>query len=216
MRLAAEAKRLGIEAWFDTDIESGDRWAEVIEARVHGCDAFAPLVTPGSQASAWCQRELLLADQLGKPLLPLVSEVPTSRCSSSIASTRTSRAIDSPGNDGSRRFGSMITGLPDRRIERRREPPLGQTTDIGMAAERPYTSLQRNPDDESSRADPGSDRVWLDAPIIFLCHVHEDAAFVNQAEPAPPKGGPQRLVRRRRPSGWGRMARRDRASARAG
>jgi hypothetical protein len=71
-RLAVEARRRGIDVWFDTNLVSGDRWADVIEAKVRGCTAFAPLITAASRRSDWCQRELLLADRLGKPLLPLV------------------------------------------------------------------------------------------------------------------------------------------------
>ena len=178
VRLAAEAKRLGIEAWFDTDIESGARWAEVIEARVRGCDAFAPLVTPGSRASAWCQRELLLADQLGKPLLPLVrrgTDIPM------LLIDRQYEDITSDRLPGERWFQAVRQHLIDRPPGPPNwnvvASPTEQTTDIGRSAERPYASIQRDSDDESPRADPV---VSLDAPTIFLCHVHEDAAFANE------------------------------------
>jgi len=73
-RLAAQAEQRGIAVWFDSDIESGERWLDIIEAKVRSCAAFAPLVTPASLESDWCRRELLLADQLGKPVLALVQQ----------------------------------------------------------------------------------------------------------------------------------------------
>jgi hypothetical protein len=73
-QLAAEASRRGITVWFDSDIESGEQWADVIEDKVRHCVVFVPLVTPASLDSTWCRRELLLADHLGKPLVALVRE----------------------------------------------------------------------------------------------------------------------------------------------
>jgi len=73
-RLAVALARRQVPTWYDHEIESGSRWAQVIEARVRRCSAFIPVVTPSSSRSEWCERELTLADRLGKPILPLLLE----------------------------------------------------------------------------------------------------------------------------------------------
>jgi hypothetical protein len=73
-QLAAAMARRQLPTWYDHEIESGSRWVQVIEARVRRCSAFIPIVTPASSRSEWCERELTLADRLGKPILPLLLE----------------------------------------------------------------------------------------------------------------------------------------------
>jgi hypothetical protein len=70
--LVAELSRRHLDFWYDRRIDSGDRWTQAIESKVRGCAAFVPVVTPDSVASEWCERELHLADRLGKPMAPLL------------------------------------------------------------------------------------------------------------------------------------------------
>ena len=70
--LVAELSRRELGFWYDRRIDSGDRWSQAIEAKVRECTVFVPVVTPDSVASEWCERELHLADRLGKPMAPLL------------------------------------------------------------------------------------------------------------------------------------------------
>ena len=70
--LVGELSRRQLEFWYDRRIDSGDRWTQAIEAKVRECAVFVPVVSPGSVASEWCERELHLADRLGKPMAPLL------------------------------------------------------------------------------------------------------------------------------------------------
>ena len=70
--LVGEFSRRQLEFWYDRRIDSGDRWTQALEAKVRECTVFVPVVTPDSVASEWCERELHLADRLGKPMAPLL------------------------------------------------------------------------------------------------------------------------------------------------
>ncbi len=71
-RLIAHLGAAGIPVWVDHRIDHGDRWASVIEAQINTCGAFVPVMTPESAASEWVEREVHFAQQLGKPILPLL------------------------------------------------------------------------------------------------------------------------------------------------
>jgi hypothetical protein len=66
-RLAAE----GLSPWYDEGLTPGGRWSAEIEHNIAGCAAFVVVVSPSATASAWVERELNLAERLGKPILPL-------------------------------------------------------------------------------------------------------------------------------------------------
>ena len=58
----------------ESDLIVGDQWPLVIQAAVEGCRAFIPLCSKtygDSKNSKWSYRELVLADNLDKPLLPV-------------------------------------------------------------------------------------------------------------------------------------------------
>jgi hypothetical protein len=71
-RLVAHLGAAGVPVWVDHKIDHGDRWASVIEAQIESCSAFVPVMTPEAAASEWVEREVHLAQQLGKPILPLL------------------------------------------------------------------------------------------------------------------------------------------------
>lgn len=63
----------GFDVWFDTDdLSAGDRWWNEIVQAVQDCAAFIVIMTPQAQASRWVEREVGLADDLNKPLFPLL------------------------------------------------------------------------------------------------------------------------------------------------
>jgi hypothetical protein len=71
-RLAAHLQAAGVPVWVDHEIDYGDRWASVIEAEISSCVAFVPVMTPAAGASEWVEREIHFAQQLGRPILPLL------------------------------------------------------------------------------------------------------------------------------------------------
>lgn len=62
----------GIEVWTDDGIDHGDRWMETIRDRIDSCGAFIPVMTPSAESSTWVEREIIRADEMGKPILPLL------------------------------------------------------------------------------------------------------------------------------------------------
>lgn len=71
-RLIGHLHRHGVRTWSDTGIESGDRWTAAIERAMRASSAVVVVMTPAAQASTWVERELHLAEELKKPLLPLL------------------------------------------------------------------------------------------------------------------------------------------------
>jgi hypothetical protein len=67
-RLLAE----GFDVWIDDRINSGDDWWRVILQAIRTCDAFIVLMSPDSDESRWVQREITIADELGKAAFPLL------------------------------------------------------------------------------------------------------------------------------------------------
>ncbi|MBV1855827.1 toll/interleukin-1 receptor domain-containing protein [Catellatospora tritici] len=52
-RLAAYLEAAGVAVWFDREIVSGDRWGDVIEARIESCTVYVVVMTPAAKASPW-------------------------------------------------------------------------------------------------------------------------------------------------------------------
>jgi len=71
-RLVAHLGAAGIPVWVDHEIDHGDRWASVIESQITTCAAFVPVMTPAAAGSEWVEREVQFAQQLAKPILPLL------------------------------------------------------------------------------------------------------------------------------------------------
>jgi peptide deformylase len=53
-------------------LQPGSRWARDIETAIEECDAFVAVMTEHSRSSDWVQREINLAQELDKPIVPLL------------------------------------------------------------------------------------------------------------------------------------------------
>src|SRR3954447_14044223 len=62
----------GIPSWFDRGIEPGDRWERVIRSQIDSCCAMIVVMTPEAGQSAWVKREINLAEDLEKPIFPIL------------------------------------------------------------------------------------------------------------------------------------------------
>ena len=71
-KLADELRKQDIEVWLDDNVGHGARWWRTIVKQVRTCAAFIVLMTPESEESEWVEREILLAEDEGKPILPLL------------------------------------------------------------------------------------------------------------------------------------------------
>ncbi|MDX1993483.1 MAG: SUMF1/EgtB/PvdO family nonheme iron enzyme [bacterium] len=67
-RLLAE----GFDVWIDDRIDYGEDWWRMIVRAIRTCAAFTVVMTPEADGSRWVQREVTLADELGKPAYPLL------------------------------------------------------------------------------------------------------------------------------------------------
>ena len=71
-RLTAYFAGAGIEVWTDRGIEYGAEWVRTIDQQIRACAAFVPVMSHNSRQAAWVAKEILLALQLDKPILPLL------------------------------------------------------------------------------------------------------------------------------------------------
>ncbi|CAG5114983.1 unnamed protein product, partial [Candidula unifasciata] len=63
---------LGYSVFLDVhEIRSGVDWQDALNYAVSNCEVFIPLVTPRYGETQWTNREVKLADVLGKPILPV-------------------------------------------------------------------------------------------------------------------------------------------------
>jgi len=58
--------------WMDDRIDPGDGWWDEIDRAIAGCACMLVIMTPAAKASRWVQREILLAEDRGKPIFPLL------------------------------------------------------------------------------------------------------------------------------------------------
>ncbi len=75
LRLAADLKNQGVSVWVDRldgGIQAGDEWRHEIEQAVNTCAAMITVVSPDYLASKYCRREMNRADDLGRPLFPVL------------------------------------------------------------------------------------------------------------------------------------------------
>jgi WD40 repeat protein len=71
-RLTAYLRSLNITPWTDEGIEHGADWARTIEANIESCAGFVPIMSIHSRQATWVRNEILLAQRLSKPILPLL------------------------------------------------------------------------------------------------------------------------------------------------
>jgi hypothetical protein len=70
IKQALTARRLPY--WMDDRIDPGDDWWGEIDTAIAGCSCMIVIMTPGAKASRWVQREILLAEDRGKPIFPVL------------------------------------------------------------------------------------------------------------------------------------------------
>jgi hypothetical protein len=72
-RLAIDLEDRGADVWIDKmDLHAGTQWRERITQGVQECTVFVPVVSPESLESEWASREVSMAIQYDKPILPLL------------------------------------------------------------------------------------------------------------------------------------------------
>jgi chaperonin GroEL len=72
VRLVAHLRSAGVDVWTDEGLDYGDQWPLKIERMIDSCQAFVPVMSMNSRDAAWVDREIDLAQELGKPVLPLL------------------------------------------------------------------------------------------------------------------------------------------------
>ena len=71
-QLKAELKKLGFKVFLDADeIFIGCDWQDVLNDSIATCRLFVALITPRYGETLWTNREIKLADILGKPIVPV-------------------------------------------------------------------------------------------------------------------------------------------------
>jgi XTP/dITP diphosphohydrolase len=60
------------DVWFDHRLSVGAEWWEEIERQISACHCFIFLLSPRSETSEYCQRELEIALRLDKPIAPVM------------------------------------------------------------------------------------------------------------------------------------------------
>ena len=71
-RLKTCLQNAGLAFWTDEGIERGAEWARTIEQMIRSCSAFVPVMSIDSREARWVTREINLAQDAGKPILPLL------------------------------------------------------------------------------------------------------------------------------------------------
>ncbi|GFO13561.1 tir motif-containing protein [Plakobranchus ocellatus] len=70
--LKRSLNQIGFSVYLDVDeIKSGLDWQDALNYAVSNCEVFIPLVTPRYGETQWTNREVKLADVLGKSILPI-------------------------------------------------------------------------------------------------------------------------------------------------
>lgn len=70
VRAALEAR--GLPTWIDDRLNAGDGWWDEIDGALAAAACVVVIMTPSSRASRWVQREILLSEERGKPIFPLL------------------------------------------------------------------------------------------------------------------------------------------------
>ena len=65
-------EQLGNKVWFDQELSGGQLWWEQILERIRDCDIFVFAISAESLKSTACKLEYKYADELGKPVLPIL------------------------------------------------------------------------------------------------------------------------------------------------
>jgi hypothetical protein len=71
-KLMVALDETGISAWFDARIAVGDPWEPRLEGEIRNCLALVVVMTRESEHSQWVQAEIDLAEEMRKPILPVL------------------------------------------------------------------------------------------------------------------------------------------------
>lgn len=71
-QLAAYLAQEEIPPWVDNQLAFGERWEEVIMKRLHDCTVFLVAMSPHAKESAFVNRELSVALEQHKPIVPIL------------------------------------------------------------------------------------------------------------------------------------------------
>jgi hypothetical protein len=73
-KLIADLQNAGHAIWIDTvSIKGGDAWVRSIADGIRNSYAFVTIISPDANGSRWVLREYLLAENLRKPIFPVVA-----------------------------------------------------------------------------------------------------------------------------------------------
>lgn len=67
-------QRSGVAIWMDKRLIGGDDWVSELETQLINCHGVLAIVSQAFSNSKYCAREVMFADALGKPLIPLIIE----------------------------------------------------------------------------------------------------------------------------------------------
>jgi hypothetical protein len=74
-KLANQLRAEGFDIWLDDrNLRSSQVWWEAIVNAILNCAAFIVVMTPNSDQSRWVQREIAIADDLQKPMFPILAQ----------------------------------------------------------------------------------------------------------------------------------------------
>jgi hypothetical protein len=61
-----------IATWVDHEIDYGARWVVAVRDKIDTCAAFVSVMSPTAEASDWVNREIDRAEEMGRPIRPLL------------------------------------------------------------------------------------------------------------------------------------------------
>jgi CheY-like chemotaxis protein len=70
--LAKYLAREGLSTWYDEDPASARQWDGARNARIDGCAVFLVVMTSDAEKSHWVFREISRAEEMHKPIVPLL------------------------------------------------------------------------------------------------------------------------------------------------
>lgn len=108
----------GFDVWIDDRIDYGEDWWATIVNAIRACGALIVIMSPDSDESRWVQREITIADNLGKPIFPLLLAGDTETSKNWLIFVRTQYADVRDGTLPPERF----LGRLDDYIERKATP----------------------------------------------------------------------------------------------
>lgn len=74
-RLVTDLENRGYTTWVDTDdLKTGDLWTAQIDTAIQDAEVFITLLSPATAANRTVQREIQLAEQSHKPIIPVLVE----------------------------------------------------------------------------------------------------------------------------------------------